>query len=173
MFKKTLLRKDYIPDDMCWESYHVDILKKKDYWVIRLALFLTTLVLSLIMFMFSGCVAQAYTVQDAVKSCIGEAEGEGYDGMLAIASAIRNRGSLHGVYGLHSKRVRFHLYSQKTYNLALKAWHDSARVDVTNGAIGWGNVDDINKFCSQTWWRRCVITAHIGNHYFYKIRNDD
>jgi hypothetical protein len=121
--------------------------------------------------LFSGC-AQAktpvLTSSTAILAIIGEAEGEGYKGMLAIADAIRNRHNLHGVYGLYSPRVRHHLYSQKTYNLARKAWLESLHDDITDGASGWGNNSDLAKFKQNTWWSNCVITAHIGNQWFYK-----
>lgn len=103
-----------------------------------------------------------------IHAIIGEAEGEGYPGMLAVACAIRNRGSLKGVYGLRAKRVVLHLYSQKTYALAEKAWKESRSLDITNGATGWGNSEDVDKFCSTPWWKKCEITLQVGNHYFYR-----
>lgn len=113
-------------------------------------------------------VNNAYTTDNVIKSIIGEAEGEGYPGMLAIALAIRNRGTLHGVYGLHAPRVIKHLYSEHTYLLATKAWKNSEySVDITNGATGWGNVEDINIFKTHTWFSRYRITAKIGHHWFY------
>ena len=122
-----------------------------------------------IAFALSGCTAFAQVSEKkAVLAIIGEAENQGYEGMLAVAGAIRNRGSLRGVYGLKSKRVRLHLYSQKTFELAQTAWIESESIDESNGGTGWGNEDDINKFCSTTWWPKCVITAHIGDHWFYR-----
>ena len=106
--------------------------------------------------------------QKAILAIIGEAEGEGFEGMLAVAGAIRNRGSFRGVYGLKAQRVRKHLYSQKTYDLARTAWVESESLDESNGATGWGNEEDLNKFCSEAWWHNCVITAHIGRHWFYR-----
>jgi hypothetical protein len=58
----------------------------------------------------------------AIYAIIGEFEG---DNMLAGACALRNRGSLSGVYGLYSKRVKGRLYSSETLVKAVKAWEDS------------------------------------------------
>ncbi len=105
--------------------------------------------------------------QSAVKAIIGEAEGEGYQGMLAVACAIRNRGSLHGVYGIHSFRVTQHKYNQHTYSMAVKAWAESAKKDITNGATGWGNEADVAKFRHSAWFPSVYFTAHIGRQWFY------
>ena len=74
----------------------------------------------------------------AVNAIIGEAEGEGYTGMLASACAIRNRGHLRGVYGEKAPRVIGKKYSLKTLQLAKQAWKESASNDITNGADHWG-----------------------------------
>lgn len=103
-----------------------------------------------------------------IRAIIGEAEAEGYKGMLAVADAIRNRGTLHGVYGLHARRVRLHLYSQHTLKLATRAWISSRSLDVTRGASGWGSASDLRIFATKRWWSSMVITVHIGNHWFYK-----
>lgn len=123
------------------------------------------------LFLLSGCDSPAMAsvpADKAILAIIGEAESQHYEGMLAVAGAIRNRGSLRGVYGLKSPRVRKHLYSQKTYDMAETAWIESESVDTSNHATGWGNEDDINKFCTTTWWSHCVITAHVGDHWFYR-----
>ena len=43
--------------------------------------------------------------QQAVRAIIGEAGNQGERGMLALACALRNRGTLKGVYGLRAKHV--------------------------------------------------------------------
>ena len=119
----------------------------------------------------SGCCAFASSAiiseHKAVLAIIGEAEAEGYNGMLAVGGAIRNRGTLKGVYGLHSYRVTHHLYSHKIYLQAVKAWHDSATNDITHGATGWGNAADVAHFRNSLWFPSVYFTAHIGHHYFY------
>lgn len=130
---------------------------------------------NIIMLLFIMCASpvfaeQRFTDHDAVLSIIGEAENQGFLGMECVAFAIRNRNSLIGVYGLANPRVTHHKYSKETYKQAVRAWMESAHgKDITNGAIGWGNKNDIEYFKNETeWWNNCIITAHIGDHYFYK-----
>ena len=95
--------------------------------------------LYLLLALLAGCSEPGFTAQlpvsAPVRAVLGEAEGEGYQGMLAVACAIRNRGTLKGVYGLFAKRV----YSTRSIALAEKAWAASRILDVTKGATGWGN----------------------------------
>lgn len=46
-----------------------------------------------------------FTDYNITRAIIGEASGEGELGMYAVASAILNRGTLNGVYGLNAKHV--------------------------------------------------------------------
>lgn len=145
----------------------------------QLRFYLRSFGLSLLVFflaLLSSCQEPGFTAQTPVyapipaqvRAIIGEAENQGFLGMLAIADAIRNRGSLRGVYGLRSARVRNHLYSQQTLRLATKAWAASASRDVTGSATGWGSASDLFSFSKYSWWASCVITAHIGDHWFYR-----
>jgi hypothetical protein len=113
----------------------------------------------------------AYTLEQSVKAVIGEAENQGQVGMDAVACAISNRGTLSGVYGLHSFRVRKHLYSHSTYNKALKAVlrakSPSYCTELIHGATGWGNNKDVESFKHTTWFPSVYFTAHIGDHWFY------
>lgn len=90
--------------------------------------------------------------EDAVKAIIGEAENQGYQGMLAVACAIRNRGHLDGVYGLKSHRVINHQYSHNVEHNALLAWYASKNKDITGGASVWGTKEDIKKFMTESWF---------------------
>lgn len=110
------------------------------------------------------------TAKNAILSIIGEAENQQkYSmGMLAIACAIRNRGTLSGVYGLNAPRVKEHKYSQKTYNNAKLAWDKSAIPSACafiNGADGWENV---TAFGVPYWVKYSTHTITIGDHRFYK-----
>lgn len=120
--------------------------------------------------LFSGCVmGQEIPDQKAIKAIIGEAENQGFEGLLAIAHAIRNRGNLKGVYGIHAPRVRHHLYSPEILREATQAWQQSAiDYDITHGSTGWGSIHDIQKFEMCRWWEHCVITVKIKDHIFYK-----
>lgn len=87
----------------------------------------------------------AYSVQaapirdaDAVRAIVGEAANQHYRGMLAVAGAIRNLGTLQGVYGLQSKtpdRQPCWVWAQ-----AEQAWSKSRVRDITGGATHWENV---------------------------------
>lgn len=121
-----------------------------------------------------GCIAakpvhaEQVASNKAVLAIIGEAENQDYFGMLAVACAIRNRGTLKGVYGLHAKRVLQHKYSQQTYHLAELAWKRSSNIDITNGATGWGNSGDLIEFGKCKWWTNCKETFRYKAHVFYK-----
>lgn len=104
----------------------------------------------------------------AVNAIIGEAEGEGYRGMLAIACAIRNRGNLKGVYGEKASRVLGKKYSQKTLELAQKAWAESATKDITNGADHWGGKAVDKAWIAKMKKNGFIKTFEYGNQEFYK-----
>jgi hypothetical protein len=103
----------------------------------------------------------------AVNAIIGEAEGEGYKGMLAVACAIRNRGTLKGVYGEKSKRVREHLYGAKIFVQSVRAWEESAypiNCQFIDGATHWEGT----AFPTPKWAEYMKQTAVVGNQRFYR-----
>lgn len=110
--------------------------------------------------------------EKAIKSIIGEAENQGYDGMLAIACAIRNRGTLKGVYGLNAPRVKNNKYTKRIYLEAKQAWETSKKLiqwggnyDASGGANHWEN---INQFGKPYWADKCIQTVIIKDHVFYR-----
>ncbi len=105
--------------------------------------------------------------KNAILAIIGEGENQGYTGMLALAGAIRNRGTLKGVYGINAPRVVKHKYSSTTYNQAKKAWAESEYKDTTKGAEGWGNDRDLELFKQTAWFGKCRITTQVKDHWFY------
>ena len=83
--------------------------------------------------------------------------------MLAIACAIRNRKTLSGVYGLHAPRVRHKNYSQHTYRMAERAWYQSERIDITNGATNWYSGNKI------PYWVKSMKLVYIhADHKFFR-----
>lgn len=107
-----------------------------------------------------------FTDENCIKACIGEASSQGYLGLLAIACAIRNRGTLKGVYGVNAK----HVDKEPAYvwTMARKAWADSAVKDITNGGQFWGSVH-----CDKDWIKKMeqkgfVKTFEYKDHKFYK-----
>ncbi len=111
------------------------------------------------------CHAESISTYRAVNAIIGEAENQGYEGMLAVACAIRNRGTLKGVYGEKAPRVVHHKYSKHTLDLAIKAWAEATIHDITNGATHWEN---INAFGCPSWVKACVEVFRYKDHVFYK-----
>ena len=104
--------------------------------------------------------------ESVIRAIIGEASNQGYEGMLAVACAIRNRGSLKGVYGINAKHVDKE--PDWVWSLARKAWNESAYKDVTNGATHWENV----KAFGSPWWSNNMDRVYeYKDHMFYKERN--
>jgi hypothetical protein len=99
----------------------------------------------------------------AVKAIMGEASNQGYKGMLAVAGAIHNRGTLKGVYGVKAR----HIYKepQWVWAMAKKAWLESATNDITNGATHWEN---IKAFGKPYWVKSMVKVFEYKDHIFYK-----
>jgi hypothetical protein len=112
----------------------------------------------------SGYCGQLNPAQ-CVKAIVGEASSETYKTQVAIAAVIRNRGSLKGVYGIHSPHIKRE--SKQTFAKAEKAWTESAKFDPTNGCNMWGGKCD-------DWYFMGVLKLKpvmtIGSTRFY--RND-
>lgn len=118
-----------------------------------------------------GCsVASEIPRDQAVKAIIGEAENQGFQGMLDVACGIKARNTLKGVYGLRSRRVRNHKYSSATLNQANLAWslavNDSHNCEFLGGATHWEN---IGAFGKPKWANSMVETYRYRDHVFYKV----
>lgn len=101
----------------------------------------------------------------AIQAIVGEAENQGYKGMLAVACALRNRGTLKGVYGYRNVQKRWTKLSSKIKQIAEIAWVNSDKNDVTNGATHWENIRAFGKPC---WVSRCIETFRYKDHVFYR-----
>jgi hypothetical protein len=99
----------------------------------------------------------------AVRAIVGEAANQGERGMLAVACAIRNRGTLRGVYGLNASFVDRE--PPEIWERARRAWAQSATVDITGGATHWENV---RAFGAPLWARRMAATVTIRDHQFFR-----
>lgn len=104
------------------------------------------------------------TDDDAVYCIMGEARGEGYDGMIACAEALRNRGSVKGVYGCQAKFKE----PQWVWERARKAWRESAHTNTVLGAQYWGSL-----VVDQHWIKRMekagyTHTLTVKNTAFYR-----
>lgn len=138
-------------------------LKTTPTFSIGFALFLMTMIC------FSpSCLVEAAEIgpEKAVTCILGEAAGEGLTGMLAVAEAMRNRGTIQGVHGC--KRKAFAMaQSEKLKNLAVYAWEQSKHTDLTKGADHWENV---NAFGVPSWAHSMKRTAVIGQHTFWRSK---
>jgi len=78
----------------------------------------------------------------AVRAIIGEAGNQPLAAQRAIASVIRSRGSLKGIYGVNNPCVS--KATETTRKRASQAWKDSASVDYSHGAMFFGcKADDV------------------------------
>ena len=101
--------------------------------------------------------------EQAIRAILGEARGEGELGMYAVACAIRNRGSLRGVYGAKAKIPDL---TPELWQKASKAWFTSLEgTDMTGGATHW---EAVQTFGKPYWADSMVRTVKIGNHTFYR-----
>ena len=120
-----------------------------------------TIILIVIYTALTGLASDISSTQ-AIKGIVGESANQGYKGMLAVAGAIRNRGTLTGVYGFYSRMANNQ--PDWVWKQAAKAWAESATNDITGGATHWESTD----FRKPAWASKMKVTAHIGKHIFYK-----
>lgn len=123
---------------------------------------IASIITTLLLFIILCTTVHAYTEQEYVRAIIGEASGEGYNGMLAVACAIRNRGTLKGVYGLNAKHIN--KQPRWIWDLAYKAWIESIKNDITNGATHW----ESDLFKEPYWAKTMLKTVKLGHHQFYR-----
>ncbi len=137
-------------------------------------------------FLFAGCVMamtpsqwqslnnlhklehNGVTQERVINAIIGEAENQGYEGMVLIAYAIINRGTLKGVRGENALRVKQHEYSAITLQEAQEAWKfafQNPYDDPTDGATHWENV---KRFGTKRWMKNMTITYTYKDHVFFR-----
>lgn len=103
------------------------------------------------------------------RAILGEALPN-YEAMHDIASAIRNRGTLKGVYGVRSRN--YDKASPKLRALASKAWASSASLDTVGGADHWLSEYDL-KHCKPrlTAFRFGMVeTMYRHKTHFYRAK---
>ena len=98
----------------------------------------------LILSLLASLSAQAVPESQAIKAILGEAGGEPYAAQCAIASSIRLRGGLQGVYGANNPCVK----RAPSYAIlrARKAWAASASHDYAHGCRYFGCPADRSYF---------------------------
>jgi len=140
-----------------------------------LALGIMTGVTVLVIILTCG-LAGAQPVQPAVDeatavACIlGEARASGYEGMLAIAGAIRNRGHVRGVYGCTAdfSSEMAYIRAKGIDQMAVRAWQESANRDITGGADHWGGRTCDAKWIQTMRRKGFVQTAEVGGNLFFR-----
>lgn len=123
----------------------------------RVFVFLTIQLLGLLSPFAVGSAAAAIPERKAVLALVGEAGGQSYVELKAHAFALRNRGTLRGVYGLrapHIKRER-----PSTFDRARRAWYAalSGKHDPVGGRTEWRSDHDLRKL-----WRQGKTTTSQG-----------
>ena len=99
----------------------------------------------------------------AKRAIVGEGAGESWPAKLAIASALRNRGTLKGVYGLRAHHIEHE--PKWVWRHADAAWAESAKHDFAYGCNMFGGVIDDHYF-QHVLHLKPVFT--IGNTRFYR-----
>lgn len=119
--------------------------------------------------------AEEISQEDKLKAILGEAEGEGLDGMRAISSAIDNRGTLKGVYGKDAIIIKDGQYYRKTdkglrklsplvIKQAKQAIEDANKKDYADGATNWEGT----AFKEPYWAKSMTFVKQVKNQKFYK-----
>ena len=130
-----------------------------------------TLILLLTVLCLADTAAAAVSDDEAVACILGEARGEyakhGYTAFLALADALRNRGTLKGVYGCSAPiplKEQAFLKRMGYDREALRAWKESASIDLVAGASHWESTD----FKTPYWAKGMKVVYQVGKHRFYK-----
>ncbi len=90
------------------------------------------------------CPAAVIQDSQATNAIVGEAGSECWAAQVAVASAIRNRGSLQGVYGVGNPVVS--KASAKVRARAFRAWKASAQGNAAHGLKFFGCKSDAPYF---------------------------
>ena len=111
-----------------------------------------------------SCEGAEIDEKQAIRAIIGEASNQGYEGMLAVACGIRNRGTLKGVYGLKAKHTDKE--PKWVFKKAKKAWRESETNRIHTGTH-WEN---IKAFGTPYWVKDMIEVYRVKDHIFYKRR---
>ncbi len=126
---------------------------------------LILLTILMIICLIPNAEAQERPTNKAVRAIIGESANQGYQGMLAVAVGIRNRGSLRGVYGVNSPIVD--KQPQWIWQMAERAWTES-QWNLLHSGTHWESTD----FPVPGWANDMVVVYKHKKHIFYKESND-
>lgn len=104
------------------------------------------------------------TDEKAIRAIVGEYARNDAKGMWYMAHAIRNRGTLKGVYGFNAKHNKKE--PKYIWKLARDAWFSSgSQPDITKGATEWRSRDDIYR---HGWPKGFMLTKYYDGVYYFK-----
>lgn len=134
---------------------------------------IVAIILCAVIFLIAGCnqVEAAEIPESKAVACIlGEARGEGAHGIRLMASALRNRGTTQGVYGCRANlsNEMSYLKAKGIYSQAVKAWRDSAKTDLVNGATYWGSKHVDGAWIAKMKKNGYILTVSHNGHEFYR-----
>ena len=112
----------------------------------------------------------AFSEENILRAGIGEASGEGEDGLYAVYCAILNRGTLKGVYGLTAGHIQNE--PQWVLNRARKAYLRAKSAYHSGGCQVYGTHWESVRFKEPYWAKSMVKTVKVKNHQFYKERDE-
>ena len=108
-----------------------------------------------------------FNTYNCVRAIIGEASNQGYQGMLAVACGLRNRGTLSGVYGLNAAHVDNE--PEWVWQSAMQAWFESEKNLVHNGEY-WGSIILDKKWIAEMERAGYCKVYEYKDHVFYTER---
>lgn len=105
----------------------------------------------------------------AVQCILGEARGEGKQGIRALAQALRNRGKTSGVYGCGAdfKKEMPYIRAKGLDKIALDEWRRNSN-DIVHGADHWGSTIVDKKWIAKMNLAGYILTASVNNHEYYR-----
>ena len=120
-------------------------------------------ILIILVMVYIAGLAYGWNAQPYIHAVLGEARSEGFKGMYAIAHAIRNRGTLVGVYGAKTRFIEpWHVHAKGAL-----AWILSGLgPDTTKGSTHWENVE---AFGMPYWSQGVKHRAKVGRHVFWRL----
>jgi hypothetical protein len=101
----------------------------------------------------------------AINIIVGEASGEGFQGMQAVGEVLRRSKSWKGFYGAKGKHNRSE--PKSVWIMARKAWQASKTSNITRDADHFENIE---AFGRPYWADSCQETVKIGHHTFFKCQ---
>lgn len=136
------------------------------------------LIISAVLLSTSISPAQAGQVDDntAVKCILGEVRGDytefkDINVFVALAEALRTRGTTKGVYGCTAyinEDDRLFMERRKYADIALEAWRESELTNLTRGAQYWGSTVLDKGWINAMERAGYVKTYEIGHTAYYR-----